>query len=304
MLEVSIITINYNNSQLTKDFVDSVIQHTPPTISYEIIIVDNCSEIDDFKNLKRLLLPYDLKLIESNINLGFGGGNMLGVQQATGKYLAFINSDVLFIENCFSNLIPFMEENPTVGVVSPQILDKELNPTYSFDHFHGIRKLLFGTKMVEITSKVALRKKMKYNSIFQVDLILGSFMFFKAEAFSLIRGFDTNIFFYYEEMDLCYRLKKIGYSSYLNPTTSYVHLEGASTKQNYKIKKERNLSRLYTLRKNHNYLKYNIIRFYFATKWFFKALFKFRHFELFIVIIKGSYSGSSLKHDQKIRIIK
>lgn len=300
MPDVSIITINYNQSELTRNFVDSLIQFTPSEITYEIIVIDNCSEIEDYNTLKKLLNPYQLKLLRSTKNVGFGGGNMLGVQHATGDYFAFINNDVLFLEDCFSNLITFMKARPDIGVVGPQMLDGDLNPSYSFDHFHGIRKLIFGTRMVEMTSKVVKREKKKYNTTFKVDLVLGSFMFFNAKAFAAIGGFDTSIFFYYEEMDVCYRLKKIGYHSFLNPTTSYIHLEGGSTKPQYKIKKERNLSRLYVLRKNHNYLKYTIIRFYFIVKWFFKSLVKFKNFDMFIILIKGSYTENSLKHKQKI----
>lgn len=300
MFDVSIITINYNNSDLTKKFIDSVIEFTPTSINYEIILVDNCSEIKDYNNLIHILDGYKLKIIKNNINAGFNGGNMLGVQYATGNYLAFINNDVLFIEDCFSNLISFLKENSNVGVVTPQQLNIKKEPVHAFDHFHGIRKSLFGTRFVEFTSSKPKRRKIKYNSIFKVDLVLGSFMFFNKKAFTQIGGLDTNIFFYYEEMDICYRLKKSGYDSFLNAKTSYIHDEGSSTKAKYIIKKERNLSRLYVLRKNHNYIKYTIIRFYFLSKWFFKSIFNPKYFDLVLIILKGNYTESSLKHKQKI----
>lgn len=304
MSDISIITINYNQSELTKNFVDSVIKHTPLTVSYEIIIVDNCSKIEDYKNLKNILKEYDVNIIRSKINTGFGGGNMFGVQFATGNYLAFINNDVLFIEDCLSSLKTFLKENKKIGVVTPQQLNINKEPVYTFDHFHGIRKLLFGTRFVELTSNKMKRRKIKYNSIFSVDLVLGSFMFFNKNSFNEIGGFDTNIFFYYEEMDLCYRLKKIGYSSFVNPTTSYIHDEGRSTKVKYTIKKERNISRLYVLRKNHNYFKYTIIRFYFLLKWFFKSIFKPKYFNLVSIILKGAYTENSLKHQQEVVFLK
>ena len=97
-LDVSIITINYNQSKLTDDFIKSVIKYTPKTIKYEFIIVDNCSNIDDYKKLQELIKALNIdniKLIRSQVNLGFGGGNMLGVQFSKGKNLAFIN--ILFV---------------------------------------------------------------------------------------------------------------------------------------------------------------------------------------------------------------
>jgi len=304
MPSISIITINYNQSELTKKFVDSVIKYTPSPVNYEIIIVDNCSEVNDFENLKDILKNYNVNIIRSNINTGFGGGNMFGVQFATGNYLAFINNDVLFIEDSLSSLKSFLNGNKKIGVVTPQQLNINQEPVYTFDHFHGIRKLLFGTKFVELTSKKVKRKKIKYTSIFPVDLVLGSFMFFNKKAFSEIGGFDTNIFFYYEEMDVCYRLKKNGYASFVNATTAYIHDEGRSTKAHYNIKKERNISRLYVLRKNHNYIKYSIIRFYFLIKWVLKSIFKPMYFDMVLIILKGAYTESSLKHQQKNIFLK
>ena len=109
MIDISIITINYNTSNLTKKFVQSVNKYTPSSITYEIIIVDNCSKNGDFQNLKNILKGFELKIVKSNRNLGFGGGNMFGTEYASGEYLAFINNDVLFIEDSFSPLINFMK---------------------------------------------------------------------------------------------------------------------------------------------------------------------------------------------------
>jgi len=301
MIDISIVSINYNNSTLTKDFVVSVIKHTPKNIRYEIIIVDNCSDKKDYQNLIQLLKEFPVKIVKSVINTGFGGGNMFGVQHATGNYIAFINNDVLFIEDCFTPLILFLSKNPKVGVAIPQQLDRNSLPTYSFDFNHGVRRLLFGTAFINFF-KTVKRKKKFYTESISVDFIQGCFMFFNSDAFAKVGGFDTNLFLYYEEMDICYRLKQKGFSSYFVPSTKFIHLEGESTSKNFTIKKELNISRLYTLRKNHNYIKYNIIRFYFLLKWFFKSIFIPQYFKLVFIIFKGAYSENSMKHQQKIKL--
>ena len=301
-MDVSIISINYNNSNLTVDFIESILQHTPSTLLYEIIIVDNCSELEDYHNLERILSSYKEKitLVRSNINMGFGGGNMLGTQYASGKYLAYINNDILFTEDCLSSLKEFMEMNPTVGVSTPQQLNGDLKPTSCFDYFHGIRKEILGRWAIELTSKKAKRAAKLYTNSISADFIQGCFMFFDAQKIAEIGGFDTNLFLYYEEMDVCYRLKQKGYSSYLHPKTTFIHLHGKSTPNNYLIKKELKLSKLYILRKNSNYIKYNIIRVYTLISLFFKSILKPRYWNLFFIVFTGKYLENSLKQQQKM----
>lgn len=304
-MDISIISINYNNSHLTLDFIKSVIKHTPSSITYEIIIIDNCSKIDDYNNLNNLLNGFKnhVKIIRSNINTGFGGGNMLGTQYASGNYLAYINNDIIFTEDCLSSLKSFMEINPTVGVVTPQQLNRDKNPTTCFDYFHGIRKELFGRWAVELTSKKVKREAKLYKQTVSADFIQGCFMFFDAQKFAEIGGFDTNLFLYYEEMDVCYRLKQKGYQSCLYPETTFIHLHGVSTPKNYLIKKELKISKLYILRKNHNYIKYSVIKLYMVIALFFKSVFSPRYWNLFFIVLTGKYLENSLKHQQKIVFI-
>jgi len=301
-MDISIISINYNNSQLTLDFVQSIIKHTSTSISYEIIIVDNCSEIEDFNNLKTILEKFknQIKIIRSNVNSGFGGGNMFGTQYASGKYLAFINNDIIFTEDCLSSLKQFMENNSNTGVVTPQQLNRHNKPTSCFDYFHGIRKEIFGRWMVELTSKKIKRETKFYKKIVCADFIQGCFMFFDAQKFANVGGFDTNIFLYYEEMDICFRLKQKGYTSCLHPETTFVHLHGESTAKNYTTKKELQLSKLYIIKKNNRYLKYSIIRLFMLIKYLFKSVFNPKYWSLFSAILTSKYLENSLKHQQKI----
>lgn len=304
-MDVSIISINYNNSQLTLDFVKSIIEHTPKNISFEIIVVDNCSKIEDYKNLKTILADFNdvVKIARNNINSGFGSGNMFGTQFATGKYLAFINNDIIFVEDCFTSLITFMQSNPKVGVCTPQQYNKDRNPVTCFDHFHGIRKELLGRSFIELTSKKVKRESKHYTENVAVDFVQGCFMFFDTQKFAETGGFDTNLFLYYEEMDICYRLKQKGYTSMLVPETKFIHLHGESTNVNYLIKQELKLSQLYLLRKNYNYIKYNILRFIIFIKILFKSITKFKYFNLLRTIITGKYLENSLKQSQKVVFI-
>lgn len=303
-MDISVITINYNNNKLTGDFINSVIKSTPKELFIEFIVIDNCSKIDDFEALKYTLqnIESKIKLVRSNINLGFGGGNMLGNQYATGKYLAFINNDIIFTEDCFSALINFIKTTNSVGVCTPQQYNIKKKPTSGFDYFHGIKKELLGRSFVELFRNKDLpkRKDFPYQKSIKADFIQGCFMFFTTEAFSKVGGFDTNIFLYFEEMDICYRLKKCGFDSYVVPNTSFLHFHGASTSKNMLIRQELLISKLYIYKKNYSFLKYKILQFIIAFKLFFKSLINFKFFQLFLVGFTGGNLKYSLKHKQSI----
>jgi GT2 family glycosyltransferase len=105
MFDIATIIINYNSSKLTKECIDSIIDKTAPSLNFQIIVVDNCSENKDYLSLKQFCEKHtfkNLQLIRSKINTGFGGGNMTGYQYANAKYVAFVNNDTLFLNDCFS----------------------------------------------------------------------------------------------------------------------------------------------------------------------------------------------------------
>ncbi len=300
-MDISIIIINYNTAQLTLDCINSINEKTNNKLNYEFIVIDNNSKMDDYTFLKNNI-PSKIKLIRSALNCGFSSGNMLGVHHASGKYLAFINSDVLFIDDCLNDLKKFMEKNISIGVCGPKQVSKELEWKKSFDHFHGIRKKLFGKSFLEkFYSKSNPKRKGIYTSPIKVDFVQGSFMFFRAKYFAEIGGFDTNIFLYYEEMDICKRLKNIGYTSFHVPYSSFIHYEGASTKLGYLKKLELTISYLYVLRKNFGYPRYLFIKYFIIIQTFFKAIFKWEHWNLFYKLITlGPPLSHSLRSNQQI----
>ncbi|OUS21620.1 hypothetical protein A9Q93_00450, partial [Nonlabens dokdonensis] len=128
MIDVSCIIINYNTSQLTREAIQSVMDFTQDDVNYEIVVLDNASKYEDYINLKEFVdqAPDFVNIHRSRINTGFGGGNMLGVQKAQPcKYYAFINNDILFVQDhTLLDLFNFMENNDRIGICSPQMLDE------------------------------------------------------------------------------------------------------------------------------------------------------------------------------------
>lgn len=305
MFDIAAIIINYNSSKLTQECVDSIIEKTPSSLSFQIIIVDNCSEKEDYLSLKQFSDSHpfkNLQLIRSKINTGFGGGNMTGFHFANAKYVAFVNNDTLFLNDCFSILKAAIEKDNSIAVVGGQSFTETGKQMVAFDHFASISKELFGRDFLEKINPVKYpKRKSEYTNPIQVNYVQGSFMLIRTSDFNEVGGFDTNIFLYYEETDLCMRLKNNGKSCFLIPDAHYVHYHGASTPQNVTIKTELKISLLYIIRKHYGYFSYWFLLNYLRINYSFSCIFKPKYWYLLKVLLAGAPLSKSLKTKQIIK---
>ena len=307
MFDIAIIIINYNSSKLTQDCINSIISKTNSNISYQIIVIDNCSNKEDYFTLKSFCDSNtfkNLQLIRSKINTGFGGGNMNGFHYANAQYIAFINNDTLFLNDCLSILKSALEINKSAAMVGGQSYSEKGKQMVAFDHFASISKELFGRGFLEkINSKKYPNRKTEYTQPLKVNYVQGSFMLVKVEDFNAIGGFDTNLFLYYEETDLCMRLAKLGKSCYLIPEAKYIHYHGASTPQNIAIKTELKISLLYIIRKHYGFLNYYFLLNYLRINYLISTIFKPKYWYLLKVLLAGAPLSKSLKAKQIIKEI-
>jgi GT2 family glycosyltransferase len=313
MKDVSVIIINYNSSNYTIDCINSIIEKTSSEISYEIIVVDNASSTQDYMFLRAYVAKLNHRYINlycSKLNTGFGGGNMYGVQYANGKYLAFVNNDTLLKNDCLTILHSFLEQHKNVAVCSPQQYNEEDEVQKSFDHFLSLGRELFGRNIFETINPNKYPERQKiYHEPLKVQCVPGSFLFTRAKSFYNVGGFDTNLFLYYEETDLCFRLFQSNKNKneglcYLVPEATYTHFKGKSTKKNVAIKKELKISLLYVLKKNSGFLAYQMLRWWLTFKYFLKSIFNLKNFQLFTLCLKGAPLSKSLKHKQKIKYLR
>lgn len=305
MIDVSCILINYNTSSYTVDCVHSIIKNTENDVSFEIVIADNASKHEDYQKLKTAIDQLDdprVKLIRSKLNTGFGGGNMIGVQHSSEcAYFAFINNDTLLTsEHTLARLVQFMKQTPQAGVCSPQMLDADKNFRRTIDHFSSLGRELFKRSTLElINPKRYPNRKKRYSAPLKVDYIQGAFMFIEAIAFKNVGGFDTNLFLYYEESDVCRRiLMQEKKHTYLVPDLEYIHYESASTSSNITMKIEQKISLVYYTKKHFGWLAQKILLTYFSIRYFFSSLVKPKYWKLFFLLLKGMPLSASLKQKQ------
>ncbi len=305
--DVSIIIINYNTEVYTISCIESFISNTDPKLKCQFIIVDNASDKNSYQQLKLFIESLfinqnsTIDLIRSNINTGFGGGNMLGVQKAKAKYIAFVNNDVVLKNDCLSILKFFMDNNNNVGVCGPQAFTEQNKLLPAIDHFASLQRELFGRKFLESINPKKYPKRYKvYTQPKQAQFVAGSFMFFRESDFNKIGGFDTNIFLYYEETDICNRLLSMGKTSYLVPDGKFIHFHSMSTEKSIQIKKELKISLLYVIRKQYGIIPFYILLTYLQIRYFISSLVKPKYWSLFYLLLLQAPLTKSIKHKQNI----
>ena len=300
---VSIILLNYNSHRFTLDCVASIREKTTG-IDYEIIVVDNNSTPDDFDALRRLDQQPNLRLIRSRINLGFSGGNMLGVQFAhpQADYYYFLNNDCTLRTNVCHQLATFMDTTPSAGLCGAQMYGADGSRQVTFGYLPTVGSKIFGHGFVRwLNPNRYPPTKRNYTEPLQVPFIMGSTLFVRATAFRAVGGFDVAHFLYVEEEDLAKRLWLRGFSAWLVPEAGYVHYTGQSTKRNYDIEKEYYISLFLYFRKYHSWPERALLRMYYVIK----NGRKFRRDPVFgrlaWFILRGSPLRESLRYRQTIR---
>ncbi len=303
--DIAVIMINYNSSSYTLNCVNSILKNTNKNIKYQITIIDNASENNDYENLASELNKIDKKhniyLFRNKINLGFSGGNMLGAQFSSAKYYFFLNNDCLLQNDCLSILFNFCEKNTGVAQCSPQLYNKNGEHQPCFDYFPYLITKIFSLAVLRLSyGKRFIKRKSIYKKPVQVDVVSGSQMFIRTDSFNEIGGFDTTFFLYCEEEDIALRLFKKGYATYLVPEAKNTHIGGASTVQSLDIKKEFYISFLYFYRKHFGLIKQQILKLTLILRLFKKSFTRPENIKLLIFIALGANFKHSLKHKQKI----
>ena len=230
--QVSIIIVNYNSHSVIGRCIDSVYKFVSEP-SYEIIVVDNASEPASVRFIKENYPR--VKLIENTENKGFGAANNIGVQQAAGKYLFFLNPDAILTDNAVIRFYDFLEKaSPEEVSCGGNLILEDGNPATAYGNFPSLLQEWSDIGFRRFYPKyydkhLCLGKAChKATEPFRVPYITGADIFIRKEAFQKAGGFDERFFLYYEETDLFYRLSRMGYDSYVLPDVKIIHLEGPS----------------------------------------------------------------------------
>ena len=223
-MKLSVIIVNFNGAKLTLACVASIRAHIP-SIPYEIIVVDNQSSDREGEALKRQLPECTIVLSEKNV--GFGGANNLGASRASGELLLFLNNDTLVSSDIFTPLAAALEQNRHLGLIGPALRNQDGTFQVSFGRFPSLgnewrtRRLgrRFNHKNLDQVGTIETRER---------EWITGAAMMARKECFERLGGFDESYFMYFEDVDLCYRARLLGYEIGYAAGCSIIHLGGMS----------------------------------------------------------------------------
>ncbi|CAM3916465.1 glycosyltransferase family 2 protein [Mucilaginibacter galii] len=222
MKMVSIITVNYNQSYITEQLLASIFETNTYT-AIELIVVDNASKDNP---IPAWITQYpNITFIRSEVNLGFAGGNNLGVKQAKGDYLFFVNNDTEFTAGLVQDLVNILDKNLTVGMVSPKIRYHD-QPTVL--QYAGFTNMNYYTMRNSCIGQFEEDKGQYDNTTGPTGYIHGAAMMVRRDAIDKAGLMAENFFLYYEEMDWNDHIKRAGYQIWVEPKALIYHKESVS----------------------------------------------------------------------------
>lgn len=226
-MDISIVIVNYNSGMMIIDAIQSVVA-TAVGLKYEIIVVDNNSSDGSPEEVKKTL-GKSVSVVEIGRNAGFAAANNAGLEKASGKYILFLNPDTMVLDGALQTMLRYMETHPDVGACGGNLYDRDMQPQFSYwTLLPGVRMELNG-----LFSDWFLHRRHKGSHEHnytdrpkEVAYIMGADLMVRREVLEQVGKMDEEFFLFYEETELCYRIRKAGYRIVNVPEARIIHLEG------------------------------------------------------------------------------
>lgn len=225
--KVSIITVNYNTTEVTADLLRSLQRITYP--NWEVVVIDNGSK-EPCRALQQAF-PF-IRYIEAGANLGFAGGNNKGISVATGDLLLLLNNDTEVAPDFLEPMVARFAANPRIGVVSPKILYFDAPRTIQYAGFSPIHPITGRGFTIGLHEQDCGQ----YNQARETSRAHGAAMMFSRRAIEAAGLMPEVFFLYYEEMDHCEKFKRAGYTIWYEPASTVWHKESLSAGKNSVLK--------------------------------------------------------------------
>ena len=231
LMRISIVTVNWNGLEVIPEYLDSLSAQT--TAPHEVVVVDNGStdgseQLPDLAGAKVISLPE---------NRGFAVANNIGMRAARGRYFLILNSDTEILADALERICDYLDANPDVGALGPQLLNTDRTLQYSCRRFPSFRTALF--HRYSIMTKLFPRNRFSsqylmtdvgHDHTMDVDWVSGAALVVRREVFEQSGGFDEGFFMYAEDVDWCYRIKQAGWRIVYLPEAQILHHIGKSTR--------------------------------------------------------------------------
>ncbi len=242
--DLSIIILNYNVKELLLNCLVSVFKSQVPSYKYHVIVVDNASEDGSVEAVRKKYKIASSKtprndgvveLVENKSNLGFSGGNNVGVKKAKAPVVLFLNPDTAVVNDAISKSLKFLMSNPDIGAITCRVelpdgkLDYSCHrgfptPWNSFCYFSGLSKLFPHVPLFSGYTASYL----DISKTHEIDCLTGAFLMVRKIAGDAISWWDTDYFWNGEDIEFCYSLKLKGWKIFFYPDEKIIHYKGSS----------------------------------------------------------------------------
>ncbi len=233
--KLSIIIVSYNTKNILKNCLDSIFNKIKE-INFEVWVVDNASTDGSVGMIKKEFPK--VNIIENKKNVGFAGANNQTIKKANGQYIFLLNPDTIILDENIKEIIKFMDDHQQAGACGPLVLNKNGTmqkqckrgfPDFwnSFTYYSGLWKLFPNNKWWKKTFGGYFLLDKPDDKICEVDCLSGAAMIFRKEIFNKVGLLSEDYFMYWEDIDICYRIKQEGYKIYFVPLSKVMHIGGA-----------------------------------------------------------------------------
>ena len=245
-MDLSVTSVTWNSKEKIGRQIQSV-QKATEGLSWEEIIIDNASTDGTADFIKQNFSQ--VKLIANNQNLGFAAANNQGLKQAQGEFVLFLNPDMQVEVGSLPKILNWLKNRPDVGLVGCKLVNErgEVNKEAGPRKFPTVlNQLVIIFKLHKIFPSLLNNYLMKYFDFTkeqEVDSVRGSFMLVRRELLDKLGwGFDPRYFIWFEDVDLCLEIKRLGYKVFYTPIISCVDFIGQSFKQRDSFWKQKNFT--------------------------------------------------------------
>jgi len=253
---LAIVVLSWNTRELLEKCLRTLYE-VSGGMEIEILVIDNGS-LDGSQQMVREKFP-QARLVVNEKNLGFAGGNNLGIKLTTTPFILLLNSDAFVTDGALELLLAIMKEHPKAGIVGAHLLNRDGSFQASHTHFPGLWQeflILTGLGRLWHGKFYPSRGAEVEKGPQIVDYVEGACLLVRREAFEQVGGLSEDFFMYAEEVDWCYAMRQAGWEVWYQPEARIVHYGGASS-NNRRTSREGDLyrSRVIFFKKNYGSLK-------------------------------------------------
>jgi GT2 family glycosyltransferase len=235
VIDLSVVVVTWNTRELVLDCLASVEQEARSLLeatglAVEIAVVDNASSDGTAQSIREG--HAGVRVIELSRNLGFAAGANAGLRELRGRYVLLLNSDTRVVGGALERCLRFLDQNPEVGIVGPQLLNPDGSVQNSIHNYPILATELFPKGVFQFLFRRRFPSRRWVGSEpIEVEALLGAALFVRAKLIAEVGPLPEEYFFFLEETDWCLRSRKAGWRVVYLPTASVVHLSGGSSKR-------------------------------------------------------------------------